>query len=259
MSNELTQVKAGFFDVQGFELMQRVAKCFASSDLVPKQYKNNISNCMIALNISQRMGADLLMVMQNLYVVHGNPSWSAQFLIATANMCGRFSAIRFEFFGEKGTDSWGCKAWAIEKETGERLESAEVSIALAKKEGWYQKSGSKWQSMPQQMLMYRAGAWWVRSYAPELSMGLQAAEEVHDVYDASKSSNGIYEVQEQAQQNTLYADILQELRAAALDGQVALMAKLSEIEDSKDRAEVWKDHADSLINAANEAQNGATG
>lgn len=258
MSNELTQVKAGFFDVQGFELMQRVAKCFASSDLVPKQYKNNISNCMIALNISQRMGADLLMVMQNLYVVHGSPSWSAQFLIATANMCGRFSAIRFEFFGEKGTDSWGCKAWAIEKETGERLESAEVSIALAKKEGWYQKSGSKWQSMPQQMLMYRAGAWWVRSYAPELSMGLQTAEEVHDVYDASKSSNGVYEVQEQAQQNTLYADILQELRAAALDGQVALMAKLSEIEDSKDRAEVWKDHADSLINAANEAQNGAT-
>ncbi len=44
------------------------------------------------------------------------------------------------------------------------------------------------------MLMYRAGAWWVRAYAPELSMGLQTAEEAADVYDARKDSTGSYSV-----------------------------------------------------------------
>lgn len=185
-------VRAGFFDLQSFELMQRVAKGFASSTLVPQQYQNNVANCMIALNMAQRIGADPMMVMQSLVVVHGRPTWAAQFLIATANACGRFSALRFEFFGDKGTDSWGCRAWAIEKETGEKLVGSDVTIAIAKKEGWYGKNGSKWQSIPQQMLMYRAGSWWVRAYAPELSMGLQTAEEMTDIIDVSRQPDGSY-------------------------------------------------------------------
>ena len=165
----LQKVQAGFFDLQSFELMQRIANGFSKSTLVPKEYQGNISNCMIALNLAQRINGDPLMVMQNLIIVHGRPTWSAQYLIATANMCGRFSAIRFEFFGDKNEDTWGCRAWAIEQVTGEKLTGSDVTIAIAKKEGWYGKNGSKWQSIPQQMLMYRAGAWWVRAYAPGVS------------------------------------------------------------------------------------------
>ena len=190
----LQKVQAGFFDLQSFELMQRIANGFSKSTLVPKEYQGNISNCMIALNLAQRMNADHLMVMQNLIIVHGRPTWSAQYLIATANMCGRFSAIRFEFFGDKNEDTWGCRAWAIEQVTGEKLTGSDVTIAIAKKEGWYGKNGSKWQSIPQQMLMYRAGAWWVRAYAPELSMGLMTADEATDVFEAKKSSDGSYSV-----------------------------------------------------------------
>lgn len=187
-------VRAGFFDLQSFELMQRVAKGFASSTLVPQQYQGNIANCMIALNLAQRINGDPLMVMQNLVIVHGRPTWSAQYLIATANMCGRFTAIRFEFFGERNTDTWGCRAWAVEKATGEKLVGADITIGIAKKEGWYNKNGSKWQSIPQQMLMYRAGSWWVRAYAPELSMGLMTADEAHDVFDARAGEDGTYTV-----------------------------------------------------------------
>lgn len=187
-------VRAGFFDLASFELMQRISKGFASSTLVPKDYQGNLANCMIALNLAQRINGDPLMVMQNLVIVHGRPTWSAQYLIATANMCGRFSAIRFEFFGEKGTDTWGCRAWAIEKATGEKLVGSDITVAIAKKEGWYSKNGSKWQSIPQQMLMYRAGSWWVRAYAPELSMGLMTADEAVDVYDAKAGIDGSYSV-----------------------------------------------------------------
>lgn len=190
----MPQVQAGFFDLQSFELMQRIAKGFATSSLVPKEYQGNIGNCMIALNLAQRIGGDPLMVMQNLVIVHGRPTWSAQYLIATANMCGRFSAIRFEFFGDKKNDTWGCRAWAIEQRTGEKLIGSDVTIAIARKEGWYGKNGSKWQSIPQQMLMYRAGSWWVRAYAPELSMGLMTSDEASDVFDAQASADGTYSV-----------------------------------------------------------------
>jgi len=171
--------------LQGFELAQRAAKALSQSTLVPKEYQGNLPNCIVALNMAQRLNADPLMVMQNLVIVHGRPTWSAQFLIATANSCGRFSALRYEFKGDEGTDDWGCRAWAIEKDTGERLDGTWVTIGLARKEGWLEKNGSKWKTMPQQMLMYRAGSWWVRAYAPELSMGLTTAEEAADFIDVT--------------------------------------------------------------------------
>ena len=49
-----------------FELAQRKAKIYAQSDLVPKEYRDNIGNVLIAQNMAARMGADTLMVMQNL-------------------------------------------------------------------------------------------------------------------------------------------------------------------------------------------------
>jgi hypothetical protein len=178
-------VRAGFFDAAGFDLMQRVSKAFASSTLVPQQYQGNIANCMIALNLARRLNADELMVMQNLYIVHGNPGWSSKFLIASVNTCGRFSALRYEWRGQEGAGDFGCRAWAIERETGERLDGAWVDWTMVKAEGWDKKNGSKWKTMPQQMFIYRAAAFWQRAYAPEISMGLSTAEELADVIDVA--------------------------------------------------------------------------
>lgn len=171
----------GFGSSQGFEQLQRAAKLLASSTLVPKEYQGNLPNCVIALNMANRIGADPLLVMQNLYLVHGRPGWSATFLIATFNQCGRFSAMRFEFTGEQGKADWGCRAWATEKSTGERIEGSWITMAMAKAEGWIDKSGSKWKTMPQQMLQYRAASFLVRAFAPELSMGLQTQDELQDI------------------------------------------------------------------------------
>ena len=88
-------VRMGFTTLQSFELMQRAAKLLSAAQLVPKEYQNNIPNCTIALNMANRIGADPLMVMQNLVIVHGKPTWSSQFLIATVNTCGRFTALRY--------------------------------------------------------------------------------------------------------------------------------------------------------------------
>ena len=187
-------VKAGFFDADSFELIQRVAKAFTHSDLVPKQYQGNLSNCIIALDMAQRIGANPLMVMQNLYVVHGTPCWSSKFLIATINVNGAFSKLRYEWKGKPGEDDYGCRAWATERETGERLDGIWVTWTMVKAEGWHSKNGSKWKTMPDQMFIYRAAAFWQRAYAPEISMGLTTAEEIADTYDAKMGAGGTYEV-----------------------------------------------------------------
>ena len=182
-------VMPGFNSNANWELAQRVAKAFASSTLVPELYRGQqgIANCLIALEMANRMGASPLLVMQNLYVVHGNPSWSAKFLIATFNQCGRFSALRYEWNAERTS----CRAWATEKATGDRLDGPTVTVAMAKDEGWSTKSGSKWKNMPELMLMYRAATFFVRTYAPELSMGLQTTDEVEDVHGIEPAATGL--------------------------------------------------------------------
>lgn len=169
-----------------FEVQQRMGQMYVQSTIVPDTYKGNIGNCIIAIDMAMRMNANPLMVMQNLYIVHGNPAFSSKFLIATINASGRYSPLRYEFRGKEGADSYACRCYAYEasdKEHKEPLCGDWVSIELAKKEGWFEKSGSKWKTMPNQMLRYRAAAFWQRVYCPEISMGLMTSEEAEDIDD----------------------------------------------------------------------------
>lgn len=165
-----------------------MAKALASSTLVPDAYRGeaNLGNCIIALELSQRIGASVMAVMQSMVPIHGKPTWSAAFLIATVNSCGRFSPMRFRWVGKENTDEWGCRAYAVEREGNLELVGALVTIAMAKAEGWYTKNGSKWKTMPEQMLQYRAAAFWTRAYAPEIALGMHTAEEIHDTPEANQ-------------------------------------------------------------------------
>ncbi len=289
--NAQTQITAapqsnsvGLLNLEAFELSQRVAKMLSSSTLVPEQYRsvikvkagkdqsgqwmyrdeenpNGLSNCIIALNMANRMGADPLMIMQNLYLIEGRPSWSSQFIMASINSCGRFSSLRFEMqdLGEKEVEyqetSWAggrkqtvtkkikiqnfaCTAWAIERETGERLNSSKITIEMAVKEGWYQKNGSKWQTMPEQMLRYRAASFFGRVYAPELLMGLKSAEEEQDqIIDVTPDQ----ELVVKADTAQLKREILAVKSPAELN---ALEEKVFDIADDSARKELTK-----LVNA----------
>ena len=174
-------VMPGFNSQGGWELANRIGKAFAASTLVPAQYRDNVANCIVALEMANRMGASPLMVMQNLYIVHGNPGWSSKFLIACFNQCGRFSAIRYDFNDERTA----CRAWATEKATGDKLFGPEVTMQMAHSEGWSTKAGSKWKTMPELMLTYRSAAFLIRTYAPEISMGLSTTDELDDITDVT--------------------------------------------------------------------------
>lgn len=172
-----------FGDKSGFEHAQRIARMLGQSALIPKDYQNNIPNCMIALEMAQRIGASPLQVMQNIYVVHGRPAWSSQFLIATFNASGNFSPLRYEEDDQEGGRT---RAVATDKGTGEMLDGVWVSMKMAEAEGWINKNGSKWKTMPQLMRRYRAAAFFVRQFAPELSMGMHTQEEVMDITEYQK-------------------------------------------------------------------------
>jgi hypothetical protein len=180
MSNELAIPPDT--QIQTFELVQRQAKALSMSSLVPDNFKNNIPNCIIALEMASRMNASPMAVMQNIYIVHGKPSWSSQFIISCINSCGKFSPLRFEMIGE-GDDAT-CFARAEDVATGHRIEGPPVSIAMAKKEGWFSKNGSKWQTMPELMLRYRAATFFGRLYCPEMLMGMHTRDEIEDMKPA---------------------------------------------------------------------------
>lgn len=166
---------------EGFETMQRVGKMFASSRMIPAFFKNNVADATIALDIAYRLGVPPLQVMQNMYEVHGKIGWSAQFLIALLNASHKFTKIRFQMVGEQGKDDYGCFASCIEKVTGEELCGPLVTVEMAKKEGWYNRPGSKWPTLTELMLRYRAAAFMIRTCAPEIAMGLYTADELRDM------------------------------------------------------------------------------
>lgn len=171
--------KDGSFSLTGFDHAQRVAKMLCSSDLIPKNYQGNIQNTMIALEMANRIGASPLMVMQNLYIVHGKPSWSSTFIIAAINSCKKFSPLRFEMSGEG--ENMACYAWAYDLDNKEKLIGPTVTMKMAKAEGWIDKSGSKWKTIPDLMIRYRSAAFFGRLYAPEIMMGMHTMEEVVDI------------------------------------------------------------------------------
>ena len=222
----------GFQNLGSFEFMQRAAKLFATSTMVPAAYQAVVSkgygakqtweqnpaalsNCMVALDLAQRMNASPLQVMQNLHVIEGRPSWGSPFIIALINNSGLYAhnlRFTFEWLGEidakQSVFEWvnnvkeevtktvrvknaRCVAWTKDK-SGALIESPEVTIEMAVAEGWYTRNGSKWRTMTQLMCQYRAAAFFGRTHNPELLMGLPTAEELHDIIDVTPQADGTY-------------------------------------------------------------------
>ncbi|HOR12306.1 MAG TPA: recombinase RecT [Anaerolineaceae bacterium] len=168
-------------DKAAFETALRGAMALSQSTLVPATYQRRPDNCLIALDMANRIGLTPLVVMQNLYVVNGRPSWSGQACKMLIENCGKFTQVETIYTGSKGTDSRGCFIRAIRRTTGETVEGVEVTIEMAKKEGWHDKSGSKWKTMPELMLAYRAAAFFARVHCPEALMGMSTVEEQEDI------------------------------------------------------------------------------
>ena len=165
--------------VDSFEFAQRQAKSLCESNLVPVSYQGQkgLSNCLVALEMSKRMNLSPLTVMQNLNIIHGTPSWSAQFISSQILGCGRFKNFDYVVSGEGASLSVYCEA--IRVEDSKKVKGTSVSMKMAREEGWTR--NSKYSSMPELMLRNRAATFFGRQYIPDLLLGVQTSEEVVDI------------------------------------------------------------------------------
>ena len=172
--NEVMAKPQGGF-IESFRESYKLASVFAKSSLVPQQYQGKTEDCAIAVDMAERMGVTPLMVMQNLYVVKGKPSWSGQACMSFIK--AKYGNAEPIYTGQRSSDTRGCFV-RVTKSDGEVIEGAEVTIGMAKAEGWM--NNSKWKNMPELMLAYRAAAFFARVYCPEILMGVQVEGEVED-------------------------------------------------------------------------------
>lgn len=161
-----------------FEFYQRKAALYASSKIIPKDFQGKVSECYQVVEMAQHLNVPEMIAFQHCYIIHGKVSFSAVFMISCFNTCGKFTPIDYEFSGEGDTRM--CRAITTSKETGQKLLGPEVGIETAKRDGWYSKSGSKWKTIPELMLRYRAASWLIKTVAPELAVGLSDVEENRD-------------------------------------------------------------------------------
>ena len=95
--------KGVFASSNNFKMAWQMAQALASSSIVPQNFQKNPSNCLIAIEQANRLNMSPFLVMQNLYVIQGRPSWSSQWIIAAVNNSGKFD-IELQFDEKKDKD-----------------------------------------------------------------------------------------------------------------------------------------------------------
>lgn len=173
------------------KLMQsawKMATVISKTSIVPQAYKENAGNCLIAIDIANRMGLSPIMVMQNSQVVQGNFTWKGSACKGLIDNCGRYTKTRYVYVGEKGTDDWGCYLEAEDTQTGEIVKGATVTIKMAKDEGWFGKNGSKWKTLSELMMQYRSATFFARAYCPQALMGFYTTDEMVDIGKADNEN-----------------------------------------------------------------------
>jgi len=178
-TNNIDNESSIYQSQNSFEFAQRQAKSLCESNLVPQSYQGQkgLPNCLVALEMSKRMNLSPLTVMQNLNIIHGTPSWSAQFISSQILGCGRFTNFDYIVSGQGETLEVQCIAKRVEDQ--KIVKGTPVSMRMAKLEGWTR--NSKYQSMPELMLRNRAATFFGRQYIPDLLLGVQTSEEVVDI------------------------------------------------------------------------------
>lgn len=195
-----------FLNEQRFEFAQRIGKMLSTASMVPTHFRNNLGNCMVALNLSERLGVDVFGLMQTSYVIHGRPGFESKLLIALFNARTQLfiPPLRWEMQGNfpKGKDA-GCRAYAIDKETKEPLYGEWIDWDMVEEEGWNENKTiregprkgeiikSKWNTMPGQMFRYRSASFFINAYEPGLKMGIVTVDELEDmIIDVTPESAG---------------------------------------------------------------------
>ncbi|MBR2694148.1 MAG: hypothetical protein IKE69_08035 [Thermoguttaceae bacterium] len=178
----------GMFDsLEQMTAALTVAEKVSQSNILPDTFKGKAGDVLIALDMAQRLRMNPLHVMQGIVIVHGRPTFSGQFYASLIKASGEFVKYDYEEkeTGETvkeiaGRKNRACRIVAV-RPNGEKVAGPWVDYQMAVKDGWATRSGSKWQTMPELMLRYRAASFFVRTCCPDAAMGLRDEYEQDDI------------------------------------------------------------------------------
>lgn len=179
----LAQERTMWNDAALMNTSWRTADMLSKASIIPQQYRGKPGDCLIAMDMANRMGISPIMVMQSSQVVQGNFTWRGTACKALIDGCGKFKNSRYIMVGRHGSPDWGCRMVATRTRTGETVSGPTVTWKMAVDEGWVNKNGSKWKTMPELMLRYRAASFFAKTECPEVLMGFQTAEEQMDIVE----------------------------------------------------------------------------
>jgi len=161
----------------------RFANALSESGMVPERYIGKPRDCLVVLDLAARLGSSWLAIMQHVYSVHGRVGMESALVTALVNQSGKFvDPLEYEVQGKEANGpDYKVRAYATRGSTGTVLYGPWIDWKLVKGEGWDSKTGSKWNTMPEQMFHYRAAAWFQRRHCPEVTMGMLTTDEAADI------------------------------------------------------------------------------
>lgn len=156
------------------EEAMKYAEIIAKSDLVPKDYKGNPGNVLIAIQWGNEVGLKPLQALQNIAVVNGRPSLYGDAPLALVMDSGLLEDFREDF------DDAHLIATCTAKRKGQpTVITYTFSADDAKKAGLWAKQN--YQQYPKRMLKMRARGFVLRDGFPDVLKGIAIAEEQEDV------------------------------------------------------------------------------
>lgn len=222
-----------FSNAESWGLAVKMATSLAQSTIVPKEYQNNANNTLIAIEMANRIGTSPLIVMQNLDVIYGRPAWRAQYMIAMINNSGMYDMeLQYDERMDKNGKPFSCQCWT--EKAGRKVMGPVIDMDMAKAEGWIDKTGSKWKTMPQIMLRYRAASFFGRMNCPELTMGIYTREEIVEL---GPDEYQVHDLETQVQQdiaqhaNTVDFEATVEVAATQNEGSNKVMSEEDPLPD----------------------------
>lgn len=170
-----------------FTLACQMAKGLAASTMVPMAYQKNEGNCLIAIELANRLGISPFQVMQTLDVIQGTPAWKGKALIGFVNNSHKYDEdIHFEYEYDKDGTATSCYAWT--KKGDSVIKGTKYTMEMAKKAGLLAKNNSYWNKEPDLMLAYRAISRFCSLNCPEISLGLYTTDELNEITEPKKPS-----------------------------------------------------------------------
>lgn len=147
------------------------AETLSRSEIVPKDFKGNAGNILVAIQWGLELGLQPMQAMQNIAVINGRPSLWGDAVIALV----KGSSLCEYIYETVDNGVATCRV----KRKGEEEQVRVFTMDDAKQAGLLGKQGP-WSQYPKRMLQMRARAFALRDVFPDVLKGMPIAEEVQD-------------------------------------------------------------------------------